>query len=80
MRQHADEQEHHEQKAAPGRIGPARDVTRAENPGEEEEESDVDSDGCSGDGAELQVPRHGLPHNGRASGQGQDEVAVLLLR
>src|SRR3979409_2604699 len=35
MRQHAEEQKHHEEKAAPGRIGPGRDVASAQNPGAE---------------------------------------------
>jgi len=41
---------------------------------------DLLHNGCSGDGTDLQGPRHGLPRNGRASGgRLKDDVVVLIV-
>ena len=59
VQQHAQEQQHHEQEAAPGRLRASRDVAHAENPGEKQEERHMDADRRAGDRSDLQGPAHG---------------------
>ena len=44
VQQHAQEQENNEGEAVPGRLRAALDVVHAENPGEQQKESDMDTD------------------------------------
>src|SRR5579883_1631458 len=54
VQQHAQEQEHHEQEPAPGRLWPAGKVADAEDPGEKQKECHVDADRGAGDRADRQ--------------------------
>jgi hypothetical protein len=59
LQQHAQEQQHHEQEPVPGRLRPAGNVAHAENPGQEQDERDMDAHRRAGDRSDVQRPGHG---------------------
>jgi len=60
VQQHAQEQEHDEQQAAPGDLRSAGKIVHAENPGEEEQEGRMDADRRAGDRSYGKAPGHGI--------------------
>jgi hypothetical protein len=60
VQQHAQEQEHNEKETAPRDLRPAREVVHAENPGEEQQERDMDANGRAGNRSDVQRPGHDI--------------------
>ena len=54
VQQHAEKQQHHENEAVPCGGGAARGVARGENPGEKQQEGEVDADDGAGHLADIQ--------------------------
>ena len=54
VQQHAEEQQHHEDEAVPCGRRPARGVAGGENPGEKQQEGEVDADDRARHSADIQ--------------------------
>jgi hypothetical protein len=58
VKQHAQKQQNHEQKAGPRRLRAARKIADAEDPAEKQQERHVDTDRSAGDGTDIEGPAH----------------------
>ena len=60
VQQYAEEQKQHKHKAIPGRRGASRGVAGCEDPGEKQQEGEVDADNGACHLADIQRPGHGF--------------------